>query len=68
MYCVKCKIKTDTKNKMNFVNKSGRPMLKGECVVCGITKTQFVKGEKHGGDLVGSLNSLTSNIKLPWAK
>src|SRR6218665_2303029 len=43
-------------------------MLKGECVVCGITKTQFVKREKQGGDLVGSLNSLTSNIKLPWAK
>jgi hypothetical protein len=22
----------------------------------------------HGGDLVSSLNSITSNIKLPWAK
>src|SRR6218665_859924 len=68
MYCVKCKIKTDTKNRTNFVNKNGRPMLKVECAVCGITKTQFVKSEKRGGDLVGSLNSLTSNIKLPWAK
>src|SRR6218665_1922092 len=35
---------------------------------CGINKTQLVKGEKQGGDLVGSLNSFTSNIKLPWAK
>ena len=33
------------------------------------TKTQFVKGPaSRGGDLVSSLNSITSNIKLPWAK
>jgi len=68
MYCVKCKVKTDTKNRTNFVNKNGRPMFKGECAVCGIIKTHFLKGEKQEGDLVGSLNSLTGNIKLPWAK
>jgi hypothetical protein len=42
-------------------------MLRGKCVVCGTTKTQFVKGSR-GGDLVSSLNSVTSGIKLPWAK
>jgi hypothetical protein len=42
-------------------------MLRGTCVKCGTTKTQFVK-KTSGGDLVNSLNSVTSNIKLPWAK
>ena len=44
-------------------------MLRGVCAVCGTTKTQFVKGPaSRDGDLVSSLNSITSNIKLPWAK
>src|SRR5688572_27032923 len=66
MYCVKCKRKTETRDIRNVVTKNNRPMLQG---VCGTTKTQFVKGNpSSGGDLVSSLNSITSNIKLPWAK
>ena len=42
-------------------------MLRGICTVCGTTKTQFVKDAK-GGDLVGSLNLVTKNIKRPWAR
>ena len=69
MYCVKCKRKTETRDIRNAVSKHNRPMLRGVCVVCGTTKTQFVKGTpSSGGDLVSSLNSVTSNIKLPWAK
>lgn len=65
MYCVKCKKLTDTKNIQNVLNKNGRPMLRGVCVVCGITKTQFTV---KGGDLVNMLNSINSNTKLPWAR
>src|SRR6218665_595653 len=46
-------------------------MIRGVCTVCGRTKTQFVKGKSspvEGGDLVSSLNVLTSNTKLPWGK
>jgi Domain of unknown function (DUF5679)/Phospholipase A2-like domain len=69
MYCVKCKRETETKDIRNIITKNGRYMLRGVCVVCGKTKTQFVKGTGvKGGDLVGSLNSRTSNVKLPWAK
>ena len=69
MYCVKCKSKTETKDVQNIVSKNGRPMLRGICVVCGKTKTQFVKAAAvDGGDLVSSLNSLTSNVTLPWGK
>jgi len=72
MYCVKCRKQTETKDMQNSVSKNERPMIRGVCTVCGTTKTQFVKGvlSKHveGGDLVSSLNMLTSNTKLPWGK
>jgi hypothetical protein len=42
-------------------------MLRGKCVVCGTTKTQFV-ASIAGGDLVSSLSSVTNGIKLPWTK
>ena len=65
MYCVKCKAKTETKDVQNITSMNGRPMLRGVCSVCGKIKCQFVTS---GGDLVSSLNAITSNIKLPWAK
>jgi len=42
-------------------------MISGKCAVCGRTKTQFVSLQK-GGDLVSSLNTVTSGIKLLWAQ
>ena len=69
MYCVKCKTKTESEDVQTVTSKNGRPMARGRCVVCGKIKTQFVKGlVVDGGDHVGSLNSFTSNIKLPWTK
>ena len=70
MYCLKCKANTETDDIQNVYSKNNRPMLRGVCGVCGKIKTQFVpKNAEHGGgDLVSSLNSLTSNIKLPWSK
>ena len=67
LYCVKCRRKTGTSDLRDSVSKNGKPMLRGVCVVCGTTKTRFVS-VKRGGDFVGSLNSVTKNIKLPWAK
>ena len=51
----------------NVVSKNGRNMLRGTCIVCGTTKTQFTKSTQ-GGDLVSSLSAATSGVKLPWAK
>jgi len=67
LYCVKCKRRTKSSNVKNIVSKNNRLMLQGKCVVCGITKTQFVK-KQTGGDFTSMLNSVTRNIKLPWAK
>jgi len=41
-------------------------MIRGRCVVCGGMKTQFVSLQK-GGNLVNTLNAVTSGIKLSWA-
>ena|ERR1700733_4589518 len=66
-YCVKCKRKTQSKDNQNVVSKNGKPMQRGICVECGSVKTQFVK-VNTGGDLVNTLNAVTKDIKLPWAK
>ena len=42
-------------------------MIRGNCVVCGVINTQFVSLQK-GGDLVNTLNAVTSGVKLPWTK
>jgi hypothetical protein len=68
IYCVKCKTKTESEDVQTVTSKNGRPMARGRCAVCGKNKTQFVKGLVDGGDLVSSMNSLTSSIKLPWTK
>src|SRR6218665_2837711 len=67
LYCVQCERKSETRDLLNVKSKNGRPMLSGICTECGTTKTQFVKDAKRG-DLIGSLNSVTKNIKLPWAR
>lgn len=68
MYCVRCKSKTESVNVQSVVTKNGRNMLRGVCAVCGTSKTQFVKSGKTGGDLVSSLSSVMSGVKLPGAK
>ena len=68
MYCVKCRRKTDTTDVQNVVSKNGKSMRRGKCVVCGMIKTQFVKQQQTGGDLVSLLNAVTKRVKLPWAK
>ena len=48
MYCVKCKKATDASNVQYAVKKNGRNMKRGKCVICGTTKTQFIKALKGG--------------------
>ena len=41
-YCLKCKGKTSTINEHGAVSSNGRPMIKGNCAVCGRYKSTFV--------------------------
>ena len=43
MYCVKCKKTTDSSGAQFVVSKNGRNMKPGTCVICGMTKMQFIK-------------------------
>ena len=65
LYCVKCRQKTLTNDLQQVITKNSRHMLRGKCVTCGLTKTQFIKKSTTGGDLASSLSAITSNVKLP---
>ena len=43
MYCVKCRQITETFNPKEYITKNNRDFLKGQCVVCGIIKSSFIK-------------------------
>lgn len=58
MYCIKCKKVTKTNNIQQVTSKNNRQMLRGNCAVCGITKTQFIKG-------AGLLNTVINSNLLP---
>ena len=65
MYCVKCKKRTDTTNERITTTKNNRHMKRGTCVVCGTTKTQFIKAPAGGSLLNKAINNLPVEMHLP---
>ena len=65
MYCVKCKKQTNTTNEQFTTSKNNRHMKRGTCVVCGTTKTQFIKAQKGGSLLNKFINNLPVEMHLP---
>lgn len=71
MYCVKCRKATETDDLQYTISKNGRNMKRGKCVVCGTTKTQFVKGASptkgtQGGLILNKvINNLPFEMHLP---
>ena len=61
MYCLKFRRVTETENIANTMSKNGRLLRRGQWIICGKTKCQFVKKGTAGGSF---LNSLVS--KLPY--
>lgn len=45
-YCVKCRTKRTITDGKVEMSKSGRPMAKGKCPVCGTTVTRFLSKEE----------------------
>ena len=64
MYCVKCKKQTDTANEKITTTKNKRNMKRGTCVICGTTKTQFIKAPKGGSLLNKVINNLPVEMHL----
>ena len=66
MDCLKCRRVTETKNIANTMSKNGKLMKRGQCVICGKTKCQFVKKGTAGGSFLNSLvNKLPFEMHLP---
>ena len=65
MYCVKCKKQTHTTNEQFTTSKNNRHMKRGTCVVCGTTKTQYIKAQKGGSLLNKFINNLPVEMHLP---
>ena len=65
MYCIRCKKVTETSDVQNIVSKNGRHVKRGKCVVCGTTKTQFVRGTQGGSMLNNAINHLPFEMHLP---
>ena len=67
MYCVKCKKTTDTSGVQFVVSKNGRNMKRATCmicVICGTTKTQFIKAKEGGSLLNKAINNLLFEMHL----
>ena len=64
MYCVKCKKQTDTANEKITTTKNKRNTKRGTCVICGTTKTQFIKAPKGGSLLNKVINNLPVEMHL----
>ena len=65
MYCVKCKKRTKTTNERTTKTKNNRHQKRGTCVVCGTTKTQFIKASTGGSLLNKAINNLPVEMHLP---
>ena len=65
MYCVKCKKRTEKTNERMTTTKNNRHMKRGTCVVCGTTKTQFIKAPTGGSLLNKAINNLPVEMHLP---
>ena len=65
MYCVKCRRKTETKNVTTFTSKNKTRMKRRQCVICGRTKTQFIKSDATAGSfLITTINKLLFELHL----
>ena len=63
-YCVKCRKNTENLNSRIFKTKNNRLIMQSKCLVCGIKKSRFVKGQEAKG-LLSNLGVKTSLSKIP---
>ena len=62
IFCLKCKIKTETNELTAIVFRNGVPAVKGKCAVCGTLKFLITTRSASGGALV---NSLLNKLPMP---
>jgi hypothetical protein len=45
IYCLHCKVPTDTLDEVEGITKNNRRILKGKCAVCNAKKNKFIKSD-----------------------
>ena len=65
MYCIKCKKAIDTSDVQFVVRRNEGNMKRGTCVICGMTKTQFIKVREGESLLNKVINNLPVEMHLP---
>ena len=65
MYCVNCKKVSDTSDVQFVVSRNGRNMKQGTRLICGMTKTQFIKVQQGGSLLNKAIYNLPFEMHLP---
>ena len=65
MYCLKCRRVTEAENITTATSKNGRLMRRSQCIICGKTKTQFVKKGAAGGSFS---NTFVNNFPFEMHK
>ena len=66
MYCLKCRRVTETENIASATSRNGRLMRRGESIIRGKTKSQFIKSDTTGGSFLNTLvNKLPFEMHLP---
>ena len=65
MYCLKCRQVKETENITSATSRNCGLMMRGQCVTCGKTNTQFKKGAAGGSFLNTIVNNLSFEMHLP---
>ena len=65
MFCLKCKASTDSKNIQKTETKNRRWILKAICAVCGSKKSQFIRKDAKGGDIVDEIGKHIGEVHFP---
>ena len=64
IYCVKCKRKTDTVDIYKTKTKTGKPITKGKCKICGTIKCKFEKKMRMYPSWSIAINSDVRNLEF----
>ena len=64
IFCLKCKLKTNSRNVEISTTKNNKSLLKAICTICGCKKCQFMtsKSTKSGGDIVEPIGKYVGEV------
>ena len=55
MYCFNCRRVTEAENITTATSKNCRLTRRGQCIICGETKPQFIKSDAISGSFLNTL-------------